>query len=215
MPIVAVSIFELHVPTSVQSSLPSIRVIRKVWKGIKKDHNHSITKTMTKTFISNPTVVPSLLITAVIGGVKRNHDESQKHLSAIRTVHRYYTREWSAYKFHRAFIKVCKKSSPMHIFFSCSIQFIERASITDCNQLTLFHWQNNWSLNMSLPDKCISLDSHAMGVYTIHEKSITSRVQSSYMTPMDGTFISSSSSFQTNLPRNITNKQEIHQKNIS
>ena len=59
-------------------------------------------------------------------------------------------------------------------------------------------------INMSLPDKCLSIDSHAMGVDTSHDESIAIRVQSSYTKPRGEKFISSSSSFQTNLSRNIT-----------
>ena len=44
---------------------------------------------------------------------------------------------------------------------------------------------------MSLTDKCISMDSHAMGVDIPHEESITTRVQCSNNTPRDGTSISS------------------------
>ena len=68
---------------------------------------------------------------------------------------------------------------------------------------------------MTLPDKCISMDSHAMGVVIPHDESITSGVQNNYSKPRDKTFISFSSSFSKNLSENITNKQDIYQKNIS
>ena len=52
-------------------------------------------------------------------------------------------------------------------------------------------------MNMSLLDKCLSMDSHAMGVGTSHNESIASRVQRSYSTPKgEHSFL-----FQTNLSR--------------
>ena len=61
-------------------------------------------------------------------------------------------------------------------------------------------------MNMRLSDKCLSMESHVIGVDTPHNKSIASRVQKSYSAPKGGTYISSSSSFQTNCSRNITQK---------
>ena len=52
-----------------------------------------------------------------------------------------------------------------------------------------------------------------MGDDTPYDESIASRVQSSYSTPRGKTFISSSSSFQKNLSRNITHNGDFDQKN--
>ena len=38
-------------------------------------------------------------------------------------------------------------------------------------------------MNTGLPDKGLSIDSHAMGVASLHNKSIASRVQASYSAP--------------------------------
>ena len=64
-------------------------------------------------------------------------------------------------------------------------------------------------INMSLPDKYLSIDSIAMGVVTQYNQCIISRLHSSYSTPRGETFISSPSSFQTNLPRNITHMETL------
>ena len=68
---------------------------------------------------------------------------------------------------------------------------------------------------MSLSDKCLSIDSHAMGVDTPCNEYIASRVQSRFSTPRRETFISSSFSFQTNLSRNSTHNGDFDQKNRS
>ena len=67
-------------------------------------------------------------------------------------------------------------------------------------------------INISLPDKGLSIDSFAMSLDTPYNKSIASMVQSSYNTSTGGTFISSSSSFQTNLSINITHNGDFDQK---
>ena len=61
-------------------------------------------------------------------------------------------------------------------------------------------------MNISLPDKCLSMDSHVMGVDTPHDESITSG------TAKDETFILSSFSFQTNLSRNAGHNGDFDQK---
>ena len=77
-----------------------------------------------------------------------------------------------------------------------------------------FVWRVLQSLiNISLPDKCLSIYSHVMGIDTPYNKSIASRVQSSYSPPRGETFISSSSSFQTNLSRNITHNRDFYKNN--
>ena len=68
---------------------------------------------------------------------------------------------------------------------------------------------------MSLPHKCLSIDSHAMGVDTPYDESISSMVQSSYSKHRGDTFISSSSSFQINLSRNSTHNGDFDKKNRS
>ena len=68
-------------------------------------------------------------------------------------------------------------------------------------------------MNMSLPDKCLSIYSDDMDIDTPQNKPIASSVQSSYSTPRGGTFNFSSFSVQTNLSRNKTHKGDFDQKN--
>ena len=88
--------------------------------------------------------------------------------------------------YSQGLLKNGKKSKPTkeHTHF-CNVQinFIEKASTTDWNQLSLFPWQNNGSLTICLPYNCISMASHAMGIDDPHEESITSRVQAAIMNP--------------------------------